>query len=277
MDKRSFDHPVIRLNNGVNIPALGLGVYQAESGRETERAVLDALDLGYRHIDTAKAYGNEKDVGRAIKKSGIPREEVFITTKLWNTDHGYDQTKRAFDESRSDLGVDYIDLYLIHWPVEGLRGESWRAMVELLERGDCRSIGVSNYTINHLEELLASSSIVPAVNQVEFSPFLYQRELLRFCRQKGIQLEAYSPLTQGKRLDHPTLVALARKHGKTPAQILIRWAIEHDLVVIPKSVRRSRIEENADVFDFSIVREDMALLDSLDEGFRTCWDPTDAP
>ena len=150
-------------------------------------------------------------------------------------------------------------------------------MVELLERGDCRSIGVSNYTINHLEELLASSSIVPAVNQVEFSPFLYQRELLRFCRQKGIQLEAYSPLTQGKRLDHPTLVALARKHGKTPAQILIRWAIEHDLVVIPKSVRRSRIEENADVFDFSIVREDMALLDSLDEGFRTCWDPTDAP
>ncbi|HET9530400.1 MAG TPA: aldo/keto reductase [Blastocatellia bacterium] len=277
MDKRSFDHPVIRLNNGVNISALGLGVYQAESGRETERAVLDALDLGYRHIDTAKAYGNEKDVGRAIKKSGIPREEVFITTKLWNTDHGYDQTKRAFDESRSDLGVDYIDLYLIHWPVEGLRGESWRAMVELLERGDCRSIGVSNYTINHLEELLASSSIVPAVNQVEFSPFLYQRELLRFCRQKGIQLEAYSPLTQGKRLDHPTLVALARKHGKTPAQILIRWAIEHDLVVIPKSVRRSRIEENADVFDFSIVREDMALLDSLDEGFRTCWDPTDAP
>ena len=150
-------------------------------------------------------------------------------------------------------------------------------MVELLERGDCRSIGVSNFTINHLEELLASSSIVPAVNQVEFSPFLYQRELLRFCRQKGIQLEAYSPLTQGKRLDHPTLVALARKHGKTPAQILIRWAIEHDLVVIPKSVRRSRIEENADVFDFSIVREDMALLDSLDEGFRTCWDPTDAP
>jgi diketogulonate reductase-like aldo/keto reductase len=277
MNKGSFEHPVIGLNNGVNIPALGLGVYQAESGRETERAVLDALDLGYRHIDTAKAYGNEKDVGRAIKKSGIPREEVFITTKLWNTDHGYDQTKRAFDESRSDLGVDYIDLYLIHWPVEGLRGESWRAMVELLERGDCRSIGVSNYTITHLEELLASSPIVPAVNQVEFSPFLYQRELLRFCRQQGIQLEAYSPLTQGKKLDHPALVEVARKHGKTPAQILIRWAIEHGLVVIPKSVRRSRLEENADVFDFSIGREGLALLDGLDEGFRTCWDPTDSP
>jgi diketogulonate reductase-like aldo/keto reductase len=271
---KSSTHPALELNNGVSIPIIGLGVYQTAVGGETERAVRDALELGYRHIDTAKAYENERDVGRAVKESGVPREDIFITTKLWNTDHGYDSTKKAFDESRRQLGLDYIDLYLIHWPVEGLRSESWRAMVELLERGDCRSIGVSNYTIGHLEELLASSPVVPAVNQVEFSPFLYQRDLLRFCAEKGIQLEAYSPLTQGKKLKHPVLLALAGKYGKTPAQVLIRWAIEHELVVIPKSARRARIEENADVFDFHISPDDLAELDGLDEGFRTCWDPT---
>jgi diketogulonate reductase-like aldo/keto reductase len=274
---KSFTHPAIELNNGVSIPIIGLGVYQTATGGETVRAVRDAIEMGYRHIDTAKAYDNERDVGRAVNESGVPREEIFITTKLWNSDHGYDSTKRAFDESRRQLGMSYIDLYLIHWPVEGLRSESWRAMVEILERGDCRAIGVSNYTISHLEELLASSPIIPAVNQVEFSPFLYQRDLLGFCRDKGIQLEAYSPLTQGKKLKHPTLVALAGKYGKTPAQILIRWAIEHELVVIPKSARRSRIEENADVFDFHISPDDLAALDGLDEGFRTCWDPTNAP
>jgi diketogulonate reductase-like aldo/keto reductase len=274
---KSFTHPAIELNNGVSIPIMGLGVYQTASGGETVRAVRDAIETGYRHIDTAKAYDNERDVGRAVKESGVPREEIFITTKLWNGDHGYDSTKGAFDESRRQLGMGYIDLYLIHWPVEGLRSESWRAMVELLERGDCRAIGVSNYTIRHLEELLASSPVVPAVNQVEFSPFLYQRDLLGFCRDKGIQLEAYSPLTQGKKLKHPTLVALAGKYGKTPAQVLIRWAIEHELVVIPKSARRARIEENADVFDFNISPDDLAALDGLDEGFRTCWDPTNVP
>lgn len=274
---KSFTHPAIELNNGVSIPIIGLGVYQTASGGETVRAVRDAIEMGYRHIDTAKAYDNERDVGRAVKESGVPREEIFITTKLWNSDHGYDSTKRAFDESRRQLGMSHIDLYLIHWPVEGLRSESWRAMVELLERGDCRAIGVSNYTISHLEELLASSPVIPAVNQVEFSPFLYQRDLLGFCRDKGIQVEAYSPLTQGKKLKHPTLVAQAKKYGKTPAQVLIRWAIEHELVVIPKSARRSRIEENADVFDFNINPDDLAALDGLDEGFRTCWDPTNVP
>jgi methylglyoxal/glyoxal reductase len=270
-------HPAIKLNNGVAIPVLGLGVYQAASGGEAERAVRYALEIGYRHIDTASVYENEQDVGRAIKESEIPREEIFITTKLWNSHHGYDSTLMAFDESRKRLGVDYIDLYLIHWPVEDLRQESWHAMASLLEKGVCRAIGVSNYTINHLEELLASSALIPAVNQVEFSPFLYQKDLLEFCKRNRIQLEAYSPLTQGKKLDHPALVALAKKYNKTAAQILIRWAIEHELVVIPKSVHPSRIKENADVFDFSIGREDMALLDGLDEGFRTCWDPTSAP
>ena len=267
----------VELYNGIKIPLLGFGVYQAASGRETETAVRAALDVGYRHIDTARAYDNERDVGRAIQASGVRREEIFITTKLWNSDHGYDEAIRAFDESRKRLGTDYVDLYLIHWPVEGLRGESWRAMENLVARGVCRSVGVSNYTIKHLEELLAASSIVPAANQVEFSPFLYQRELLEFCNRQRIQVEAYSPLTQGKRLSHPVLTAIAKKYGKTAAQILIRWAIEHRLVVIPKSVHRHRIEENAAVFDFSIGPEDMAQLDALDEGFRTCWDPTNAP
>lgn len=270
-------HTSIKLNNGVAIPVLGLGVYQAASGGEAERAVRYALEIGYRHIDTASVYENEQDVGRAIKESEIPREEIFITTKLWNSDHGYGSTLKAFDESRKRLGVDYIDLYLIHWPVEDLRLESWHAMTSLLEKNLCRAIGVSNYTIRHLEELLASSALIPAVNQVEFSPFLYQKELLEFCLRNQVQLEAYSPLTQGKKLDDPALEALAEKYNKTAAQILIRWAIEHEMVVIPKSVHHNRIKENADVFDFSISREDMALLDGLDEGFRTCWDPTSAP
>ena len=267
----------VELHNGVEIPLLGLGVYQAASGRETETAVRTALDVGYRHIDTASAYDNERDVGRAIQASDIPREEIFVTTKLWNADHGYDETIRAFDASRKRLATEYVDLYLIHWPVEGRRGESWRAMEHLLESGACRAIGVSNYTSKHLEELLASSAIVPAANQVEFSPFLYQRQLLEFCNRHRIQVEAYSPLIQGKRLNHPVLAAMAKRYGKTAAQILIRWAIEHRLVVIPKSVHRHRIEENAAVFDFRIEPEDVAQLDSLDEGFRTCWDPTNAP
>jgi diketogulonate reductase-like aldo/keto reductase len=264
----------IELNNGVEIPTLGLGVYQSGPGAETQQAVRFALDAGYRHIDTASAYGNEKDVGVAISSSRIARHDLFITTKLWNSDHGYEATLRAFDKSRIDLGLDYIDLYLIHWPVPGLRMESWRAMEELLDRGLCRAIGVSNYTIRHLDEHLSTSAVAPAVNQVEFSPFLYQKQLLDYCRERNIQIEAYSPLTQGKKLKHRVVKEISRKYGRTPAQILIRWAIEHRLVVIPKSVHRERIEENAQVFDFAISSQDMARLDSLDEGFRTCWDPT---
>jgi diketogulonate reductase-like aldo/keto reductase len=264
----------IELNNGVEIPTLGLGVYQSGPGAETQQAVRFALDAGYRHIDTASAYGNEKDVGVAISSSRIARHDLFITTKLWNSDHGYEATLRAFDKSRIELGLDYIDLYLIHWPVPGLRMESWRAMEELLDRGLCRAIGVSNYTIRHLDEHLSTSAVAPAVNQVEFSPFLYQKQLLDYCRERNIQIEAYSPLTQGKKLKHRVVKEISRKYGRTPAQILIRWALEHRLVVIPKSVHRERIEENAQVFDFAISSQDMARLDSLDEGFRTCWDPT---
>jgi diketogulonate reductase-like aldo/keto reductase len=267
----------ITLPGGVEIPRLGLGVFQAAAGEETRRAVERALEVGYRHIDTAKIYRNEADVGEAIRRSGIAREDVFITTKLWNSDHGYDAAQRACDASLKALGVAYLDLYLIHWPVQGLRGESWRALTKLYEDKKCRAIGVSNYTVRHLKELLASSPVVPAVNQVEMSPFLYQKELIDFCREKGIQIETYSPLTKGQRLGHPAITRAASKYGRTPAQILIRWALQHDFIVIPKSSKRERIQENAQVFDFEIDAADMKSLDALDEGLRTSWDPTNAP
>ncbi|HYT18409.1 MAG TPA: aldo/keto reductase [Thermoplasmata archaeon] len=267
----------VNLADDTKMPVVGLGVWRAASGKETQRAVATALDVGYRLIDTAKLYGNERDVGQAVRASKIPRDEIFITTKLWNTDHGYEAALRAFEQSRRELGVDSIDLYLIHWPVPGLRQESWKALLRLKEKGLARSIGVSNYTIRHLEELLSSSPIPPSVNQVEFHPFLYQADLLAFCQGHGIQLEAYSPLTRGHRLDHPVIKALAGEHRRTPAQILIRWGLGHGLVVIPKSVRPERIRENAQVFDFELSRADMARLDALDERSHLAWDPDDLP
>ncbi len=262
-----------KLAGGVEIPWLGLGVWQSPRG-VAYRAVLDAIELGYRHIDTAKIYGNEADVGRAVRESGVPRDQIFVTTKLWNADHGYEQAKRACAKSLTTLGLDYVDLYLIHWP-EKARSESWRALVELKREGKCRAIGVSNFTIAHLDDLARSSDEAPAVNQVELHPFLFQKALLDRCVKAKIQLEAYSPLTRGQRLTHPTIVAIAKKLGRTPAQLLVRWAIEHEVVVIPKSVHRARIEENANVFDFAIPPEELAELDALDEGLRTCWDPSD--
>ena len=267
----------VKLNSGAEMPIFGLGTFQARSGKETRDAVLGALQIGYRHIDTASIYGNEEDVGAAIKESGIPREEVFVTTKLWNSDHGYDSAPATFEGSRRRLGLSYVDLYLIHWPVQDLRNETWRALETLLEEEKCRAIGVSNYMTWHLEELLENSSTVPAVNQVEFSPYLYQKDLLKFCRKSNIQLEAYSPLTKGRKLDDPKLVALASKYSKSPAQILIRWALQHQMVVIPKSSVRERIVENAGVFDFGISTEDMRSLDLFDQGLRTSWNPSTAP
>ncbi|UCH11193.1 MAG: aldo/keto reductase [Fidelibacterota bacterium] len=266
-----------RLNNGIEMPFLGLGVYLAAAGNETRQAIQWSLEAGYRHIDTAKIYGNERDVGLAIQHSDLPREEIFVTTKLWNSDHGYDNTLRAFEDSLGRLGLSYVDLYLIHWPVEGLRAQSWKALLTLLEEGTCQAVGVSNYTIHHLKELLADSPVVPAVNQVEFSPFLYQQELLEFCRTHSIQLEAYSPLTRCQKFHHPTITSLADKYGQTPAQIMIRWALQHDVVVIPKSADRQRIRENAAVFDFDITPDDMARLNACDENFRVSWDPTNTP
>jgi methylglyoxal/glyoxal reductase len=260
-----------KLNNGVEIPYLGLGVYQSPPGEITLRGVRNALKIGYRQIDTAELYGNEKDVGRALRESGIRREDVFITTKVWNSHQGYDSTLYACEGSLGRLGLSYVDLYLIHWPVQGLGDETWRAMIKLLHQGKTRAIGVSNYSIRELNELLDKSDIVPAVNQVEFHPFLYQEELLRFCKNNKIQLEAYSPLTRGKRLNHPNILELAKKYNKTPAQVLIRWSLQHNVVVIPKSIHEARIKENSQVFDFQLEPKDMKLLDSLNENLYTVF------
>jgi diketogulonate reductase-like aldo/keto reductase len=265
----------IRLNNGVEIPQFGLGVYQSAPGRTTQRVVRYALNIGYRHIDTAYIYGNESDVGKAVHESGIQRDEVFITTKLWNTrEVGYDSALQSCEDSLQRLGLTYVDLYLIHWPVQGISNSTdiWRAMVHLLKEGKARAIGVSNYTIDDLKEILQDSDVVPAVNQVEFHPFLYQKDLLSFCKKNGIQLEAYSPLTRGKRLNHPSIKNIAKKYqNKTPAQILIRWSLQHNLVVIPKSIHEDRILENSQVFDFELTAEDMKILDSLNENLQTVF------
>lgn len=260
-----------KLNNGVEIPYLGLGVYQTPPGEATMRAVSFALKIGYRHIDTAELYGNEADVGRALLASGIEREEIFITTKVWNSNQGYNSTKRACQASISRLGLSYVDLYLIHWPVQGTGSDTWKAMTELLKEGRVRAIGVSNYSIEDLKDILETSDIVPAVNQVEFHPFFYQKGLLQFCNKNKIHLESYSPLTRGKRLNHPNILRIGKKNGKTPAQVLIRWALQHGLIVIPKSVHETRIKENSKVYDFDLDTENMNVLDSMNENFQTVF------
>jgi diketogulonate reductase-like aldo/keto reductase len=267
----------LALNDGHSIPALGLGVYQSPAGQVTHQSVLDALSVGYRHIDTAAIYGNESDVGQAILDSGIARSEVFVTTKLWNQQQGYESALRALERSLQLLKMEYVDLYLVHWPVPGKRYESWRALEKLKADGRARSIGVSNFTVHHLQDLLSRSKTVPAVNQVEFSPFLFQQDLLAFCTETRIQLEAYSPLARGRRLRNSTLVEIAKRHQKSPAQIMLRWALELGLVVIPKSVRPERIRENANVFDFKLSPTDHERMAELNENLRTDWDPTDTP
>ena len=267
-----------RLNNGVEMPYLGLGVYRARPGREAQTALRFALDDGYRLIDTATLYGNEADVGKAVRESGIPRDEVFVTTKLWNSDHGYDETLKACERSLRVLGLDYVDLYLIHWPVESRRRETWSAMETLYARGWARAIGVSNYMVRHLEELLEGAQIPPAVDQVELHPFLPQPEVRGFCREHGILPEAYSPLTKGRRLGDRTVAAVARRHRKTPAQVLIRWCLEQGAAAIPKSVRPERIRENRDVFDFELDPEDLRVLSPLHGvELHTDWDPGREP
>jgi diketogulonate reductase-like aldo/keto reductase len=262
------------MNDGRSIPALGFGVWQTRSGRQCEGAVLAAIEAGYRHIDTAAIYGNEESVGKAVRESGIPREEIFITTKLWNEDHG--NPSKAIDVSLKRLGVDYVDLYLIHFPV-AQRNASWKVMQTMQAAGKARSIGVSNFTIRHLEDLLGKSQTTPAINQIELHPFLYQSELMEYCTTKRILVQAYSPLTHGQRLTDPRLLAIARRYERSAAQILIRWALQRNTVVIPKSIHPERIRENAAVFDFQISDSDMSALDSLNENLRTCWDPTNVP
>jgi diketogulonate reductase-like aldo/keto reductase len=266
-------HSTVKLNNGLRMPWVGLGVFLSPEGKQTESAVRWALEIGYRHIDTAAAYNNEKDVGQALKGSGLPRDQVFVTTKVWNADQGYDSTLKAFDESRRRLGLDTLDLYLVHWPVKGKYKETWRALEKLYSQGKVRAIGVSNFLVHHLEDLLADAAVVPAVNQVEFHPFLLQRDLLEFGRAKGIRHEAWSPLTRGQMLSDPRISELARRHGHSNAQVLLRWDLQHEVVTIPKSVHRERIEENSRLFDFQLSQEDMAALDALDSKTRIGPDP----
>ncbi|MCZ8156930.1 MAG: aldo/keto reductase [Leptospira sp.] len=261
-------------NQNVSVPALGLGVWKSKP-KECYTAVLSALDAGYRHIDTAAIYGNEAEVGQAIRDSKVPRKDIFVVTKLWNADQGYDKAMVAIDTSLSKLGMDYVDMYLIHFPVSGKRKDSWRALEKIKSDGKAKSVGVSNFMVNHLEDLLSETSLVPAMNQVEFHPFLNDKALYDYCKQKGILLEAYSPLAHGKKLEDPKVTQVASKYKKSNAQLLIRWALQKGLVVIPKSVNPTRIIENGNVFDFEISNEDMLLMESWNENFRTCWDPTE--
>jgi diketogulonate reductase-like aldo/keto reductase len=263
----------LALTSGTAIPQVGLGVWQAPQGAATQNAVTAALELGYRHVDTARVYRNEKDVGAAIAASGVPRDQVFVTTKLWNDDQGFDAALRAFDASLARLGLEYVDLYLIHWPVAGKRLESWRALERIFADKRAKAIGVSNYLVPHLEELLAHARVVPHVDQIELTPFLQRRETRALCGKHGIVVEAYSPLTRGEKLADPVVVDIARAVGKTSAQVLLRWGLQHGHVVLPKSTHRERIAENGAVFDFELDAAAMARLDGLEAGLTTGWDP----
>jgi diketogulonate reductase-like aldo/keto reductase len=263
----------LALNTGARIPQVGLGVWQSARGESTLSAVGAALRLGYGHVDTARIYGNEAEVGEAVRSSGLPRSEIFVTTKLWNADQGFDPALRAFDASLERLGLEYVDLYLIHWPVAGQRLHSWRALERIFGEGRARSIGVSNFLVPHLEELLAHAKVVPAVDQIEVHPFLQHRDTRAFCAAHGIVVEAYSPLTHGERLRDATVTKVAKRAGRSNAQVLLRWGIQHGMVVLPKSVKEARIAENLAVFDFELDGEAMATLDALEEGASTGWDP----
>jgi len=262
------------LHNGVKMPWVGLGVYKVQEGEEVVHAVKTALEIGYRHIDTAAFYQNEEGVGRAVKESGVPREELFITTKVWNSDQGYDTTLKAFEESLKKLDLAYIDLYLVHWPVKGKYKETYKALEKLYKDGLVRAIGVSNFQIHHLQDLMETCEIKPMVNQVEYHPRLTQKALHAFCKENGIQLEAWSPLMRGgELLNEPVLVEIGKKYGKTPAQVILRWDLQNDVVTIPKSVTPQRIKENADIFDFELTAEEMEAIDSLNQEKRIGPDP----
>lgn len=262
------------LNNGLEMPWLGFGVFQIPDGQEVELAVRAALDVGYRSIDTASVYGNERGVGKAIRESSVPREDIFLTTKVWNDDQRAKRTLAAFEESLERLMTEYVDLYLVHWPVKDCYQETWQVMQEIYQSGRAKAIGVSNFMIPHLEDILRDSQVAPAANQVEFHPFLVQPELLEFCQSHEIQVEAWSPLMQGQLFTQKAVQKLAKKYGKTPAQIALRWDLQHNVVTIPKSVRRARIEENAQIFNFEISQPDMDALDALDAGVHVGPDPT---
>lgn len=258
----------VKLSNGVEMPWLGLGVWRSMEGEEVENAVGWALEVGYKSIDTAAIYQNEKSVGRAIKESGMNREDIFITTKLWNNDQRLGNIREALDTSLEELVVDYIDLYLIHWPVSEKFTDCWVQFESLYQEGKIRAIGVSNFLVPHLEQLLEISSITPVINQVEFHPYLLQPELISFCDEHKIQLQAWAPLMQGKINEVTELGKIGEKYGKSPAQIALRWNLQHKVITIPKSVNQDRIKANADIFNFSLSDEDIIIIDNLDRNYR---------
>lgn len=263
----------VPLNNGVMMPWLGLGMYKVTDEHQLQQAIQTALEAGYRGIDTATLYDNEAGVGQAMRDCGLAREDLFVTTKVWNADQGYETTLQGFEASRKRLQVDYVDLYLIHWPVKGKYKETWRALEKLYKEGFIRAIGVSNFLQHHLQDVLDDAEIRPSINQIEYHPYLTQESLRAFCAGQGIRLEAWSPLMRGRLLDEPVLRETATLHGKTPAQVVLRWDLQHGVVTIPKSVQPSRIRENANIFDFELSVAEMARIDALDRHERCGPDP----
>lgn len=273
MKKITDINGTFKLHNNVEMPYLGLGTYQADNNDEVVDAVKYALDTGYRHIDTAAAYKNEKGVGKAIAESDVKREDIFVTSKVWNSDQGYDDTLKAFEASLDRLGFDYLDLYLIHWPVAGKFKDTWRALEKLYKEERIRAIGVSNFLQHHLEALLKDAETAPMVDQMEFNPYLLQQDLIDFCKSKNIQYESWSPFMQGKLFDLDITADLEKKYNKSAAQIVLRWNLQKGVVAIPKSVHKKRIQSNMDIFDFELSQEDMDYLDGLDRGKRSGADP----
>lgn len=263
----------VTLSNGVQMPWFGLGVYKTEPGQEVETSVRLAIENGYRHVDTAKLYNNEEGVGKAIRDSGVKREDIFVTTKVWNDDQGYEKTLAAFEASLARLGMDYVDLYLIHWPGTRLFKETWKALEKIYKDGYARAIGVSNFQPRHLDDILLDCEVAPMVNQVEYHPRLTQVPLFDYCKAHNIQMEAWSPLMRGRLMDNETLLNIAKHHGKTPAQVILRWDLDHGVITIPKSVHEHRIKENADIFNFTLSPQEMAAIDALNMNERVGPDP----
>jgi diketogulonate reductase-like aldo/keto reductase len=266
-------HSTTTLANGVKMPWFGLGVYKIPEGKEMITTVQKALEFGYRSFDTAALYQNEQGLGKAIHASSIPREDLFITSKVWNTDQGYDSTLKAFHDSLNRLQLDYLDLYLIHWPVPNLYKDTWKALETLYKEKRIKAIGVSNFQIHHLKDIMKDANVIPMVNQVEYHPKLTQNDLRTFCKQENIQLEAWSPLMRGRLQDNPVLIEIAQKHAKTVAQVILRWDLQNEVITIPKTTKVERLRENANIFDFVLTDEEMIAINGLNENLRAGQDP----
>ena len=273
MMSTSISNTFFELRNGIEMPVMGLGVFKIPDGQDVEDAVVEAINAGYRGIDTAAIYGNERGVGAALRKAELPRSKIFLTSKVWNADQGYKETLQAFEESLLKLDTDYLDLYLIHWPVEALFKETWAAMEDIYNSGRVRAIGVSNFTVGQLEELIVNCRVLPMVNQVEFHPYLQQPELIQYCESKGILPEAWAPVMRGKVHQVQEITEIGKRYGKNEFQVVLRWNIQRGIATIPKSATPERIKSNADIFDFELSEDEVNVIDNLDKGQRFGPDP----